>query len=113
MSFVADDAGYGRYRQYAAISRQVLGVILPMIGTEGGPQPTNADQWRRTEDAWQTQWYVDAFQSLANREAYWFAFSPWLIGNLAGGGTDSRWESAAWFKVDRIEPVVPALRNLP
>jgi hypothetical protein len=113
VNFIADDVGYGRYRQYAAISRQALGVILPMIGTEGGPQISDTGQSRLIEATRQAQWIADAFQSLSSRESFWFAFTPWLIGNMAGGGTDPRWESAGWFKIDRIEPVVTAIRNLP
>jgi hypothetical protein len=113
VNFNADDVGYGRYRQYAQISRQALGIILPMIGTEGGPQISDTGQSRLIEATRQAQWIADAFQSLSSRESFWFAFTPWLIGNMAGGGTDPRWESAAWFKLDRIEPVVTAIRNLP
>lgn len=31
------------------------------------------------------------------REPFFLAFAPWLIGNAVGGGHDPRWESAAWF----------------
>jgi hypothetical protein len=113
VNFIADDVGYGRYRQYAQISRQALGIVLPMIGTEGGPHISDTGQSRIIEATRHAQWIADAFQSLSSRESFWFAFTPWLIGNMAGGGIDSRWESAAWFKIDRIEPVVTAIRNLP
>lgn len=102
--FVGDEAGYGRYRRYAAISRVMLGTVLPMIGTEGGPQPADAQT--------QARWIAEAYQSLRAREPYWFAYSPWLIGNAVGGGKDARWERAAWFKVDRVEPVVEMVKRL-
>ena len=110
--FVGDDAGYGRYRRYASLSRTVLGVTLPMIGTEGGPQPAERGRPAPADAQTQARWITEAFQSLRTREPYWLAYSPWLIGNAVGGGTDARWEGAAWFKVDRVEPVVEFVKRL-
>ncbi len=103
--FVGDEAGYARYRRYARISRAVLGEVLPMIGTEGGA--LSADT--RT----QAVWIAAAYGSLNKREPYWLVYSPWLIGNAVGGGTDQRWERAAWYKLGMIEPVVERVKQLP
>ena len=111
--FVGDDGGYGRYRRYAAISRAALGVVLPMIGTEGGPQPSEPGHPAPADPQTQARWIVEAYRSLAKREPYWLAYSPWLIGNQIGGGTDARWEGAAWYKAGDAEPVVKFAKELP
>jgi hypothetical protein len=111
--FVGDDGGYGRYRRYAAISRTALGVVLPMIGTEGGPQPSEPGHPAPADPQVQARWIVEAYKSLAKREPYWLAYSPWLIGNEVGGGTDPRWEGAAWYKVSNLESVVKLVKELP
>ncbi|TMC60833.1 MAG: hypothetical protein E6J26_00900 [Chloroflexi bacterium] len=104
-SIVADEIGYGRYRLYAQLSQSRLGWIVPMIGTEGGTPHAPAES--------QARWIVEAFRSLPQREPYWLAYSPWLIGNTIGGGEDPRWEPGSWFKPDHVEPVVDLVKQLP
>ena len=80
--------GFFRYRSYDAIVKKVLGGSVPIIITEGGLG--DADQM--------TAVIAPMYQFVSKqREAYFLAFAPWLIGNAVGGGHDSRWESAAWF----------------
>ncbi len=108
--FLGDETGFGRYRRDAEISRAVLGAVLPMIGTEGGPVPADGAWQAAVPDAQLATWMVQADQFMqTGREPYFFAYSPWLLANAAGGGTDRRWESAAWFRADgTARPVVVA-----
>ncbi len=99
--FVSDAAGFGRYRRYAEISRGALGAPLPMIGTEGGPVPADGAWQAAVGDEQVGAWMTAAYAFMqTKREPYFFAYSPWLLANAAGGGTDTRWESAAWFRAD-------------
>ena len=82
------DDGFFRYRNYAALVKQVFGGTLPVIITEGGLSDVDA----------MASVIVPMYQFVASeREPYLLAFAPWLIGNAVGGGHDPRWESAAWF----------------
>ncbi len=80
--------GFFRYRAYDAIAKQVLGGTLPIIATEGGlgDAEATAQQIGSMYD------YIER-----RREPQLLAFAPWLIGNSVGGGSDTRWELAAWF----------------
>ncbi len=99
--FVNDPTGFGRYRRYAEICRSVLGTPLPMIGTEGGPVPADGAWQASVNDEQVGAWMAEAYRFMAQRrEPYFFAYSPWLLANAAGGGTDTRWESATWFRAD-------------
>jgi len=99
--FTGDPTGFGRYRRYAEICRGILGASLPMIGTEGGPVPADGAWQAAVGDEQIGAWMAAAYAFMqAKREPYFFAYSPWLLANAAGGGTDSRWESAAWFRAD-------------
>jgi hypothetical protein len=109
-SFVVDETGFGRYRRYARICQRVLGAVLPMIGTEGGPAPADGAWQAQITPEQEARWIGQAFDYMATRrEAYFLAYSPWLIANFAGGGHDARWEAAAWFQLGGPRPVVAAL----
>jgi len=80
--------GFFRYRSYDSIVKQVLGGALPMIITEGGLGDAES----------MANMIAPMYRFvMTQREPYFFAFAPWLIGNAVGGGHDARWESAAWF----------------
>jgi hypothetical protein len=82
------DDGFYRYRSYDSIAKKVFGGSLPMIIAEGGL--ANAEQMASA--------VAPMYQFVAKeREPFFLAFAPWLIGNAVGGGHDPRWESAAWF----------------
>jgi len=89
--------GFYRYRRYDAAVRQVLGAAsLPIIATEGGLESAEA-----------TASVIAAMYRAVERERepYFLAFAPWLIGNFVGGGHDPRWEAAAWFTGSLAKPV--------
>jgi hypothetical protein len=116
--FIGDVRGFGRYRRYAAISRAVLGAVLPMLGTEGGGTPP-AQSLHRGNDLWpgvswavQGGWIRAAYRFMSHSEPYFFCYSPWLIGNKVGGGHDERWESASWFKEGGHEEVVDLVKGM-
>lgn len=91
------DDGFFRYKSYAAIVQQVFGGSLPVIVTEGGT--SNAEEMANV--------IAPMYRFLASeREPYFLAFAPWLIGNAIGGGRDARWESAAWF-TGTLSQIVP------
>jgi hypothetical protein len=116
--FIDDVRGFGRYRRYAAISRAVLGAVLPMLGTEGGSAPPaqSPHPWddQGPEASWEVQagWIQAAYRFMSHSEPYFFCYSPWLIGNKVGGGHDERWESAAWFKQAGHEEVVDRVKGM-
>lgn len=82
-----DDAGFFRYRAYQKIAQELFGRTLPMMSTEGGL--ATAEQ---TAQIINTQFDFMRTQ----RDEYFFAYCPWLIGNSVGGGKDETWESQAW-----------------
>ncbi len=80
--------GFFRYRSYDSIAKKVFGGSLPIIVTEGGVGDAEA----------MGSVIAPMYRFVASeREPYFLAFAPWLIGNAVGGGHDSRWEPAAWF----------------
>ncbi len=82
------DDGFFRYRSYDSIAKKVFGGSLPIIVTEGGVGDAEA----------MGSVIAPMYRFVASeREPYFLAFAPWLIGNAVGGGHDSRWEPAAWF----------------
>jgi hypothetical protein len=48
---------------------------------------------------------------LDNAPAYFFAHTPWLLANNAGGHPDERFEHAAWYK-DREGTTLPVVEVL-
>lgn len=100
--------GFFRYRQYQEIVREVLGHTVPVLGTEGG-----------LGSAEQTAQIINAqFDFMrTQRDAYLFAYCPWLIGNRIGGGKDETWESQAWCvgsldkPLCRVQVVLPPVRK--
>ncbi|MCS7220762.1 MAG: DUF5107 domain-containing protein [Anaerolineae bacterium] len=111
-----DSNGFRKFEAYRNIVYRRLGRELPIITTEGGaivgsqedpryPRVTELDVAQRTRAAF--QYMID------QAPAYYFAFMPWLLANLDGGGGDAAWESAAWYPVGgRPRPVVEAIKEL-
>jgi hypothetical protein len=104
---LADPAGFSRHAVYASVVQEKLGRLLPMVGTEGGTFTSGpADEPRRIALV------TEAFQRMAQREDYYFAYSYWVIANQAGGGHDPAWEWQALYHPDGTSPLVDALKNL-
>jgi murein DD-endopeptidase MepM/ murein hydrolase activator NlpD len=82
-----DSNGFFRYRQYEQIAQNIFGRTVPVIGTEGGTGTANS-----------LSGVIDSMFGFmaAQRESYFLAFCPWLIGNEIGGSKDPTWEDAAW-----------------
>lgn len=98
-----DDNGYLRYRRYGSISKMALGQYLPVLATEGGL----GDALESSETI------LSAFRELRDRESWYLAYCPWLIGNSVGGGHDDAWESQAWFQRSGAQPIVGQVKELP
>ena len=112
-----DSNGFRKFEAYAQVIEQETGRLMPVITTEGGVIPGSDEDPRypkTTDDDVATQ-TVDAFRYMVQEAPdYYFAFSPWLIANSAGGSTDNRWERAAWYRGPQGEPapVVGAVKRL-
>jgi hypothetical protein len=112
-----DSNGFRKFEAYNSIVQGELGRSLPIISTEGGALPTSREDPRYptvTDDDVATL-TVGAYTYMVNEAPdYYFAVTPWLIADLAAGGSDSQWESAAWFRASGgLEmPVVDAVRKL-
>ncbi|MCL4294741.1 MAG: hypothetical protein KJ077_03395 [Anaerolineae bacterium] len=112
-----DSNGFYKFEAYAKIFHDRFGYYIPVISTEGGPLAgdqqdprypavTDEDVANLTLRGYQTM--------LDSAPAYYFAFTPWLLANGAGGHWDGAWEGAAWYKLDGTTlPVVDLLKNDP
>lgn len=98
-----DGAGFFRYREYQKIARDIFGRAIPMLSTEGGL--ATAEQ---TAQIIQTQFDFMRTQ----RDEYFFAYCPWLIGNSVGGGKDEAWEAQAWCVGELEKPNCRLWSNL-
>jgi hypothetical protein len=111
-----DSNAFGKFEAYARIFYDRFGYYLPVISTEGGaiagaqedpryPQVTDEDVAELTERSYHAV--------LDDAPAYYFAFTPWLLANKAGGNPDPAWEGAAWYKDQEGDtlPVVGALKD--
>ncbi len=112
-----DSNAFRKFEAYEAIVRQEVGFTMPILSTEGGAIPGTQEDPRypRVTDDDVARWTVGAFRyMLKEAPAYYFVFTPWLLANLAGGGSDYNWENATWFKGFAGEemPVVEAVREL-
>jgi len=112
----ADSNGFLKFQAYHAVFRSRFGFDIPIISTEGGAIAGNWDDPRYppVDDADVTAWTLGAFAyMLEEAPAYYFAFTPWLLTNLAAGSVDPAWENAAWYKGPggQTLPVVEALRR--
>jgi hypothetical protein len=109
-----DSNAFRKFEAYANIFYHRFGYYLPVIGTEGGALVGSAEDPRyppvREEDL--TRLTLEAYHTmLDDAPAYFFAHTPWLLANVAGGHADERFENAAWYKDrDTTLPVVDALK---
>jgi hypothetical protein len=113
-----DSNSFRKFEAYERIFTERFGYELPIISTEGGALAGNQDDPRYppvTDDDVTTMTLYAYRYILEQAPAYYFAFTPWLIANQAGGHPDPRFESHAWYK-DRngaTLPIVPALKQNP
>ena len=111
----ADSNAFGKFEAYANIFYSRFGYYLPLIGTEGGSIIGSAEDPRYppVREADFTQLTLGAYHAMLDEvPAYFFAHTPWLLANRAGGHDDERFEQAAWYK-DRqgtVLAVVDALK---
>jgi hypothetical protein len=111
-----DSNAFRKFEAYANIFLNRFGYYLPVIGTEGGAIVSAAEDPRyppvREEDL--TRLTLESYHFMLDEApAYFFAHTPWLLANIAGGHSDERFEHAAWYK-DRegtVLPVVEALKK--
>ena len=113
-----DSNGFRKFEAYANLFYNQFGYYLPVIGTEGGAVVGSAEDPRyppvREKDV--TELTLSAYHAMLDDvPLYFFAHTPWLLANFAGGHTDERFEHAAWYKDTRgsILPVVQALKEDP
>jgi hypothetical protein len=112
-----DSNSFRKFEAYAAIFYDRFGYYLPIISTEGGPiAGDNQDpRYPIVNDDDVTRLTLRAYHAmLDDTPEYYFAFTPWLMANHAGGHWDIAWEKAAWYKLDGSHlPVVDALKADP
>ncbi|MEW5956800.1 MAG: hypothetical protein AB1801_03680 [Chloroflexota bacterium] len=112
-----DSNGFLKFEAYAKIFHDRFGYYIPIISTEGGPLAgDNQDpRYPPVIDQNVADLTVRAYHyMLDNAPVYYFAFTPWLLANGAGGHYDGAWEGAAWYKLDHSTlPVVDALKADP
>ncbi|MFN8455283.1 MAG: hypothetical protein U0401_11565 [Anaerolineae bacterium] len=112
-----DSNGFRKFEAYAKIFHDHFGFDIPIISTEGGPLTGDQQDPRypAVTDEDVTNLTLRAYHAmLDDAPPYYFAYTPWLLANGAGGHWDGAWEGAAWYKVDGSTlPVVPALKNDP
>jgi len=113
-----DSNGFRKFEAYAALFYRWFGYYLPIISAEGGAVVGSAEDPRyppvREEDV--TRLTLGAYHAvLDDAPPYFFAHTPWLLANFAGGHADERFEQAAWYKDTHgtVLPVVRALKNDP
>ncbi|MEM7343529.1 MAG: hypothetical protein AAF485_04755 [Chloroflexota bacterium] len=96
-----DSNAFGKYEAYANIFYDRFGYHLPVISTEGGAVIGSAEDPRyppiREEDV--TTLTIAAYHAVLDEApSYFFAHTPWILANSAGGHPDERFENAAWYK---------------
>lgn len=111
-----DSNAFGKFEAYARIFYDRFGYYLPIIGTEGGaiagaqedPRYPRVTDWDVADLTVRAYRYM-----LDDAPPYYFAFTPWLLANRAGGNDDPAWEEAAWYKDRKGDtlPVVQALKE--
>lgn len=112
-----DSNGFYKFDAYAKIFHDQFGFYIPIISTEGGPLTGDQQDPRypAVTDEDVTNLTLRGYHTmLDSAPAYYFAFTPWLMANGAGGHWDAAWEGAAWYKMDGTTlPIVDALKNDP
>lgn len=99
---LTDPDGFMRFKQYNTIINDILGRPLPVIGTEGGTHVTE-----QVSQDQQIAMVTGAYDYMAHREPYNFAYTYWIIAN----GHDSAWDEHSLFKPDGPTPLVQALKD--
>jgi hypothetical protein len=98
-----DGDGFFKFRAYHRTLQAALGRDIPIIGTEGGSIVGSREDTRMaavTPDM-AADWTQQAFTYMRDKREPWlFASSVWTIADLAGGGSDPRFEAQALFKAD-------------
>ena len=100
---LSDPDGFLRFKQYEDIIQQVLGRPLPIVGTEGGTHVSPLVSPKQ-----QIQMVTGAYQYMAHREDYNFAYTYWIIAN----GHDPAWNEHALFRNDAPTPLAQALLDM-
>jgi hypothetical protein len=116
---IAEDSNaFTKFEAYAEIFYNRFGYHLPLIGTEGGAILGSAEDPRypSVNETDLTERTLAAYHFMLDQAPpYFFAHTPWLLANNAGGHADERFEHAAWYK-DRegaTLPLVEALKGDP
>ena len=113
-----DSNGFRKFEMYERIFMSRFGHEVPIISTEGGaiggaredPRYPSLDDGDVSAETLYAYQYM-----LQQAPAYYFAFTPWILANFAGGHGDPRFEAAAWYKAINgpTLPVVAALKRNP
>jgi hypothetical protein len=98
-----DPNGFLRFQQYDEIVRTALGRSLPIIGTEGGTHITE-----NVSEEQQVKMVMGAYDYMAHREPYNFAYTYWIIAN----GHDPAWDKHALIRSDGPTALAQALKNM-
>jgi hypothetical protein len=117
-SISVDSNAFRKFEAYHGIVVSSLGFEMPIISTEGGAVAGAVEDPRYpvlSDDDVSAETLFAYRYMIEQAPAYYFAFTPWLLANAAGGHSDPRFESAAWYK-DRSGttlPVVTVLKQSP
>jgi hypothetical protein len=104
-----DGDGFFKFRAYHTIVQAALGRDLPIIGTEGGSFIGEQEDSKMpaVTPGMAADWTQQAFKYLRDqREPWMFASSVWTIADMAGGGSDPRFEAQALFKADGSQSAI-------
>jgi hypothetical protein len=111
-----DGDGFFKFRAYHKIANAALGRDLPILGTEGGSFVGEQEDPKMAPVTSQmaADWTAQSFHYMRDqREPWLFTSSVWTVANMAGGGSDPRFEAQALFHQDGTESsIVSALRGL-
>src|SRR5207248_258750 len=113
-----DSNGFRKFEAYERIFVSRFGYEIPIISTEGGAigGAHEDPRYPTLSDADVSAETLFAYQYMLERApAYYFAFTPWVLANFAGGHGDPRFEAAAWYKAINgpTLPVVAVLKRNP
>jgi hypothetical protein len=111
-----DGDGFFKFRAYHKTVQAALGRDIPIIGTEGGSMVGEQEDARmaKVTPGMAADWTTQAFTYMRDkREPWMFASSVWTIADMAGGGSDPRFEAQALFKADGTRSaIVGSLQGL-
>jgi hypothetical protein len=102
------------YELVAQTVHEHLGMVIPVLSTEGGPCVGNSDDrtFPPVSEAMHAQFAQAMVEHMREAPIWYFGLNFWLIANYAAGFFNPAWESQAWFKPDRHLPAVDVLRTL-